>query len=83
VLRIVTDDPNHTLTPDDFALSLKAAGKPTPDPEETDPTVIRDVWVKASSGARVLEWEKLVATDGYRIRRLVARWLEEGALQPV
>lgn len=68
------------FVPDD--LVLRAAGKPTPDPEEDDPTVIREVWVKATSGARVSDWERQVAADAYRIRRLIARWVEEGALQP-
>ena len=45
--------------------------------------VIREVWVKASSGTPVGEFEPTIAVDSYRIRRLVGRWLEEGALQPV
>ena len=65
-------------------LTLKPTGsvKPTPDPEENDPAIIRDVWLKASSGSRIAEWEPQVGADAYRIRRLVARWIEEGALQP-
>ncbi len=69
------------FVPDDLMLRATAT-KPTPDPEETDPAVVRDVWVKASSGARLGDWESHVAVDCYRVRRLVARWLEEGALQP-
>ena len=68
------------FVPDD--LQLRAVGKPTPDPEETDPTLIREVWVKAASGARLADWEPSIAVDSYRIRRLVGKWLEEGALQP-
>ena len=70
------------LVPDDLTLQATAV-KPTPDPEESDPAVIREVWVKASGGTRVSEWEPQVPADAYRIRRLVMRWLEEGALQPV
>jgi len=70
------------FVPDDLALRPTAV-KPTPDPEETDPAMIRDVWVKASSGAQLSEWQSQIAADIYRIRRLVARWLEEGALQPI
>jgi hypothetical protein len=70
------------LVPDDLALQPTSV-KPTPDPEENDPAVIREVWVKASGGTRVIDWEPQIATDAYRIRRLVMRWLEEGALQPV
>lgn len=69
------------LVPDDLSLRSTAV-KPTPDPEESDPSIIRDVWVKASGGAKINEWETQVAADAYRIRRLVMRWLEEGALQP-
>jgi hypothetical protein len=69
------------LVPDDLALQASAV-KPTPDPEETDPSIIREVWVKASGGTKISEWETQIATDAYRIRRLVMRWLEEGALQP-
>jgi len=78
------DELNQTsiLVPDD--LKLKATStKPTPDPEENDPAIVRDVWVKASAGGPLVEWEAQVAADPYRVRRLVARWLEEGALQPV
>lgn len=69
------------FVPDDLTLRATAT-KPTPDPEESDPAIVRDVWVKASSGSRLGDWESQVAVDGYRVRRLVARWLEEGALQP-
>ncbi|HEX6097302.1 MAG TPA: DUF4388 domain-containing protein [Thermoanaerobaculia bacterium] len=69
------------FVPDDLTLRATAT-KPTPDPEETDPAIVRDVWVKASSGARLGDWEQQVAVDCYRVRRLVARWIEEGALQP-
>lgn len=69
------------FVPDDLTLRATTT-KPTPDPEENDPSIIREVWVKASSGAPLADWETQVAVDGYRIRRLVARWLEEGALQP-
>ncbi|HVE69985.1 MAG TPA: DUF4388 domain-containing protein [Thermoanaerobaculia bacterium] len=69
------------FVPDDVTLHPTAV-KPTPDPEENDPAVARDVWVKAASGTRLGDWEAQVAADGYRIRKLVARWMDEGALQP-
>ena len=69
------------FVPDDLTLKSTTT-KPTPDPEENDPAIIREVWVKASSGSPIMDWETHVAVDGYRIRRLVARWMEEGALQP-
>jgi hypothetical protein len=33
--------------------------------------------------AGVGDWERQVTADAWRVRRLVARWIEEGALQPV
>lgn len=69
------------FVPDDLTLRA-GTSKPTPDPEEDDPSFIREVWVKASSGVRVADWEPQIAADVFRIRRLVARWIEEGALQP-
>jgi hypothetical protein len=69
------------FVPDDLKLRSTAT-KPTPDQEESDAAIIRDVWVKASSGAPLAEWERQIAVDAYRIRRLIARWLDEGALQP-
>ena len=68
------------FVPDD--LVVKATGvKPTPDGEDIDPAIMRDVWVKATGGTKVSEWEPQVAADSYRIRRLVAHWLDAGALQ--
>lgn len=65
------------------AMALKGTTqRPAPDPEESDPAIIREVWVKASSGAPITEWEPQINADAYRIRRLVARWIEEGALEP-
>ncbi len=69
------------MVPDELALKATSS-KPTPDPEEKDPAIIRDVWLKASAGAPIRDWEGQIATDAFRVRRLVARWLEEGALQP-
>jgi len=66
---------------DDLALKPTEV-RPSPDSEENDPAVVREVWLKASSGGRVGEWEGQIGADAYRVRRLVARWLEEGALQP-
>jgi hypothetical protein len=66
---------------DDLVLRATSV-KPAPDAEEKDPGFIRDVWVKASSGARFVDWESQIAGDAFRVRPLVARWMDEGALQP-
>jgi hypothetical protein len=67
------------LVPDDVTLT-KTNVKPTPHEEEADPALVREVWMKASSGANIAECERQLATDSYRVRRLVAHWLEQGAL---
>ena len=67
------------LVPDDMTL-MKTNYKPTPLEEEEDPALSREVWIKASSGTSIAECERQLATDSFRIRRLVAHWLERGAL---
>jgi hypothetical protein len=67
------------LVPDDVVLT-KTSVKPTPHEEESEPAFVRDVWLKASAGTKLGEWEREMATDCYRVRRLVAHWLEQGAL---
>jgi hypothetical protein len=67
------------LVPDDITLT-KTIFKPTPHDEENDPTMAREVWIRASSGSSIAECERQLATDSFRVRRLVAHWLEEGAL---
>jgi hypothetical protein len=58
----------------------KTSAKPTPHAEEDDAAIVRDVWMSASSGKSVIECEHQVAADAYRIRRLIAHWVEQGAL---
>jgi hypothetical protein len=70
------------LIPDELRLT-KTSVKPTPHEDETDPSFVRDVWIKASSGVSLGEWQSDVIADSYRIRRLVGHWLETGALVQV
>jgi len=67
------------LVPDQTTFT-KTGMKPLPLAEEKDPALIRDVWMKAISGTAVGEWERQLATDAYRVRRLLTHWLEQGAL---
>jgi len=67
------------LVPDGMKLA-KTSVKPTPHEDEKDPTLVREVWMAASKGTTVAECEQQVATDSYRIRRLLSHWLEQGAL---
>jgi len=66
----------------DAARYRATAVRPTPFAEEQDPKLLRDVWTRASTGASPAEVEAAVAGDAYRIRRLYAHWVEEGALAP-
>ena len=69
------------IVPDDAV--LKPTGqKPTAAEDESDPQLIREVWVNACKGTRVAEWEQQIAADPYRVRRLLAHWVDQGALQP-
>ncbi len=66
----------------DYACLRPTQTKPSPPPEEGDPLLIRTVWQRASSGASALECESGVQVDSYRTRRMLAHWVEEGALEP-
>jgi hypothetical protein len=71
----------RALVPDDLA--LKPTGtKPTP-VEEEDAAFMRSVWAKASAGETSKSCETGLLVDAYRVRRLYAHWMEQGALQPV
>jgi hypothetical protein len=70
----------RALAPDD--MSLKVTGtKPTP-VEDEEPAFMREVWSKASSGLTPEQCEAAAHVDSYRIRRLYAHWIEQGALAP-
>lgn len=61
--------------------TFKATGSAHSAPEDEDPDFATYVWSQAASGKTPLEAEISISTDSYRVRRLVARWIEEGALQ--
>jgi hypothetical protein len=69
-----------TIAPDDAVLK-PTGSKPAPHEDERDAALIREVWVKAQSGVPVGSWESQIPADAYRVRRLVAHWMEQGALQ--
>jgi hypothetical protein len=41
----------------------------------------KNLWSRVSRGATPLECETEIRCDAYRIRRLLAHWVEQGALQ--
>jgi hypothetical protein len=68
------------LVPDEIVLA-PTGKKPSPEPEEADATLQKTVWTKASEGASPKTIESAVAVDSYRVRRLLAKWVEEGSLK--
>jgi len=58
----------------------KTSTKPSPPEEEDDAALVREVWLKASSGTPVADCERALPADAYRVRRLIADWIEQGAL---
>ena len=70
------------LVPDEAVLK-QTGSKPTPEPEEPDASFQQGVWAKAVSGLTARAIEASVVADSFRIRRLLARWIEDGSLKPV
>jgi hypothetical protein len=54
---------------------------PTPLTQERDGRVVALVWSKAGAGEHPAACEAAAQTDAYRVRRLLAHWVEEGALK--
>ena len=71
-----------TLVPD-YACLRPTAMKPTRPPDEDDAALVRTVWQHASSGVAALQCENDLAVDSYRVRRMLAHWVEEGSLEPL
>lgn len=53
----------------------------TPFPGEKDGSFLQALWERASQGATPVDCEAVVASDSYRIRRVLAHWVEHGALK--
>ncbi|HKQ62492.1 MAG TPA: DUF4388 domain-containing protein [Candidatus Polarisedimenticolaceae bacterium] len=70
----------QALVPDQVQLKATEVNPTVPDGED-DSTLVRAVWSEVSAGATPEACEASVATDAYRIRRLLAHWVEEGALR--
>jgi hypothetical protein len=68
------------LVPDTVQLDATAT-KPSAHPGEKDGTFLQALWERASQGGTPEQIEKEVASDSYRIRRVLAHWVEQGALK--
>jgi hypothetical protein len=62
---------------------LKPTGKPHSCPESEDADFAVLVWTQVSSGKTPQRCEASINTDVYRVRRLLANWVEEGALRQI
>jgi hypothetical protein len=61
---------------------LKPAGNPHGVPADEDADLATMVWKAILSGKAIEDCEAVISIDSYRVRRLAAHWVEEGALQP-
>jgi hypothetical protein len=68
------------LVPDAVFLERTSVAA-TPFPGEKDGSFLQALWERASHGATPVDCEKVVESDSYRIRRVLAHWVEEGALK--
>jgi len=60
---------------------LKATGKPQDPPAAEDADLAEVIWKEVAAGRTPLECEGRIATDSYQVRRVLARWLEDGVLE--
>jgi hypothetical protein len=68
------------LVPDEAVLK-QTSSKPSAEPEEPDAGFQRTVLSKAVSGLNARAIEAAVVADSFRVRRLLARWVEDGSLK--
>ncbi len=67
------------LVPDDAVLE-SAGSEASPVEDEANEALIESVWERAIAGASPSELDEEMPVDSYRIRRLLAQWVEAGAL---
>jgi hypothetical protein len=69
------------LVPDTVILEATEQ-RPTPHPGEKDGALLRGLWERAKKGGTPVDLEEAVTADSYRVRRILAHWVEEGSLKP-
>jgi hypothetical protein len=67
------------LVPDDAVLK-PAVAKGTA-LEDEEPQLVQVVWEKVATGSTPAQCEALVARDSFRVRSLIAQWVEDGSLK--
>jgi hypothetical protein len=67
------------MVPDDAVLhATNAAATP---PTDEEPQLVKVVWDKAVAHSTPQQTEALITRDSYHVRRVLAHWVEEGALK--
>ena len=69
----------RAVVPDDLLLRAGKA-RPTAPSGESDGELVRSIWLRVRGGADARQCEQAAPVDAYRVRTLLAHWLEEGAL---
>jgi hypothetical protein len=69
----------RAILPDSARLKRKGP-EPAQYGEEKDAELIGRIWEKTAAGVSAEECEAACEADAYRVRTLLARWIEEGAL---
>jgi hypothetical protein len=64
----------------DFAVLRRKGSRPVPHSDENDADLADQVWQKMAIEGSPEECEASCLADSYRIRKLLARWVEEGLL---
>jgi hypothetical protein len=67
------------LVPDDAVLRSAGSG-PTAVEDEPNEALIESVWEGAIAGVAASELDQKLPVDSYRVRRLLAQWVEAGSL---
>jgi hypothetical protein len=70
----------RALVPDEARLRA-GDSKPTAPPEEADGELLQQVWAQVRAGATAAQCEQSVAVDSFRVRTLLAHWIDEGAVR--
>jgi hypothetical protein len=67
------------LVPDEAKFATTQV-RPERHPDELDGMLVNGLWKLVTSGATAKECEGAMKVDAYRVRRLLAHWVESGAL---
>lgn len=68
-----------TLVPDDAVLT-SAGSALSPFKDEPNEALVESVWERVASGATPSQLDQEFPVDSYRVRRLLAHWVETGSL---